>query len=234
MVRAVLFDLFETLITESETRRTGVSSLAADLGCERETFRPRWKAVRPAVMIGRVSFRQALSDVTAKLGSRADEATLQRMCEERIHATGEALTQVEPQILFMLDCLRKRDLRLGVVSNCFEEDVASWPRSSLASHFDCTVFSFEVGLAKPNPEIYLEATRRLGVDVSETWFVGDGAHGELPGAEQAGLRAFRALWFLKRWPHYQEVPCSTSSVARVDEFVSLVEQTLEPHPTVVP
>jgi putative hydrolase of the HAD superfamily len=232
MVRAVLFDLFETLITESGIRRTGVSSLAAGLGCEREAFGALWRAVRPAVMIGRVSFRQALSDIAARLGSRADDATLQRMCDERIAATGEAFAQIEPQILMMLDRLRRQDLRLGIVSNCFAEDVAAWPRCFLTPRVDCTVFSFEVGLAKPNPEIYLEATRRLGVDVSETWFIGDGAHGELSGAEQAGLRAFKALWFLKRWPHYQEVPRSTSSVASVDEFVSLVEQSLEPsHPT---
>lgn len=49
----------------------------------------------------------------------------------------------------MIDYLRGREIRLGVVSNCLAEDVAAWPGSSLASRFGCTVFSFEVGLAKP-------------------------------------------------------------------------------------
>jgi HAD superfamily hydrolase (TIGR01509 family) len=228
MVRAVLFDLFETLITESRTQPAGVSSLGPHLGCEREAFRREWKALRPAVMIGRVSFRQALSDIAIRLGSHVGNATLQRVCDERIRIKEEPLTQIEPPVLMMLDHLRNRDLRLGIVSNCFAEDVAAWPTCSLASRFDCTVFSFEVGLAKPDPEIYVEATRRLRVDVSEAWFIGDGAHEELSGAEQAGLRAFRALWFLKRWPHFAEEACSTASVASFDNFVSLVEQSPSP------
>jgi putative hydrolase of the HAD superfamily len=90
------------------------------------------------------------------------------------------------------------------------------------------VWSFEVGLAKPDPEIYIEAIRRLQVDVSETWFIGDGMHEELSGAERAGLRAFRALWFLRRWPNFREEPCSSSvaSVASVEEVLRLVEQSI--------
>ena len=128
----------------------------------------------------------------------------------------------------MLDHLRSRNVRLGIVSNCFAEDVAAWSQCSLASYFDCTVFSFEVGVAKPDPEIYMEATRRLGVAASDTWFIGDGAQEELSGAEQAGLRAFRALWFLRRWPHFTDEPSSTASLASVEDFVALVEQSIRP------
>jgi FMN phosphatase YigB (HAD superfamily) len=144
MLKAVLFDLFETLITESRTRPGGVSSLAPHLGCEREAFRRHWKALRPDVVIGRVSFRQAITDVAAKLSRHAEDATLQRMCDERIRTKGEPLTQIEPAVLMMLDHLRGRGLRLGIVSHCFAEDVAGWPTCSLASRFDCPVFSFEV------------------------------------------------------------------------------------------
>jgi putative hydrolase of the HAD superfamily len=225
MVRAVLFDLFETLITESRTRPAGVSALAADFGCEREAFRRHWKTLRPAVMVGRVSFRQALCDIAIRVGGHPEDATLQRACDERIRVKGEALTHIEPQIVTMLDHFRSQGLRLGIVSNCLAEDVVGWPQCSLASRFDCTVFSFEVGLAKPDPEIYAGAAKRLRVDVSEAWFIGDGAHEELSGAEQAGLRAFRALWFLKRWPHFSEEARSTTSMASVENFVSVVEQS---------
>lgn len=228
MLRAVLFDLFETLITESRTRPSGVSSLASELGCEREAFRSQWKALRPAVMIGQVSFRHALSDITTKLGGHAADVTLERLRKERVRAKAEPFEQVEHPVLVVLDYLRSRDLRLGLISNCFAEDVAAWPKCSLAPRFDSTVFSFETGLTKPNPEIYRQATRRLGVDVSETWFIGDGGHEELSGAKQAGLRAFKALWFLRRWPHFREEPCHTESLATVEEVVSLVEREIGP------
>jgi putative hydrolase of the HAD superfamily len=228
MVRAVLFDLFETLITESRTRPAGVSSLGPELGCEREAFRAEWKARRPAVTVGRLPFRQALSDIATGLGSHAEDAVMRRVCDERIRIKAEAFEQIEHQILMMLGHLRGRGLRLGIVSNCFAEDVVAWPQCSLASCFDCSVFSFEVGLAKPDPEIYLEATRRLRVDVSDTWFIGDGMHEELSGSEQAGLRAFRALWFLRRWPHFRDEPSAGASLASVEEVVSVVEQSMGP------
>ena len=230
MVKAVLFDLFETLVTESRIRPAGVSSLAPDLGCTRAAFRGQWKALRPAVMTGRMSFRQALSDIATSFGNHAEDATLQRMCAQRIRAKGEPFAQVEHQVLMMLDHLRSRGLLLGIVSNCFAEDVVAWPHCSLAFRLDCTVFSFEVGIAKPDPDIYVEATRRLRVDVSEAWFIGDGAHDELSGAERAGLRAFRALWFLRRWPHFKNEARSPASVSSVDDFVGLVEESIRQDP----
>ncbi len=228
MLKAVLFDLFETLITESRTQPAGVSSLALELGYERDAFRREWKALRPAVTVGRMSFRQALSDIATCLGRPAEDVRVQRLCNERTAAKAEPFAEIEPQVLMMTDYLRRRSLRLGIISNCFAEDVAAWPRCALASRFDCTLFSFEVGLAKPDPEIYMEATRRLRVDVSETWFIGDGGHEELSGAEQAGLRGLKALWFLKRWPQFRDEPCAATTVATVDEVVSLVERVIGP------
>ncbi len=206
MIEAVLFDLYETLITESRTRPPGVSSLAPALGCDRDAFRAEWKALRPDVTIGRLSFRQALSEITTRLGRPADDVTLQRLCDRRVRTKAEAFAQIDPDILRMLDDLRRRRIRLGIISNCCAEDVAAWPDSPLASRVDCTVFSFEAGLAKPDPEIYREAMRRLQADASSACYIGDGADEELSGAAQAGLRPFRATWYLRRWLHFRESP----------------------------
>lgn len=222
MPRAVLFDLFETLVTESGDPPAGVSSQALALECEPVAFRAQWKARRHAVMLGRVSFRQTLCDIATALGRPPDDATLERICAERVRAKARPFAQIELPVLAMIERLRRRDVRLGVVSNCFAEDVVAWPRCALASEFDCTVFSFEVGLAKPDPEIYLKATRWLGVDAADACFVGDGTDGELSGAGEAGLRPFRALWFLWRRTHFQEEPCSARSMATVDEVLSVV------------
>jgi HAD superfamily hydrolase (TIGR01509 family) len=228
MVRAVLFDLFETLVTESRTQPAGASTLGPELGCERDAFRAQWRVSRQDVVVGRLSFRQALAAIAAGLGRQSEEAALRRIEEDRILAKAGAFDPIEPAVLRMVSDLRSRGLRLGVVSNCFAEDVAVWPRCSLAPYFDCRVFSFEVGLAKPDPEIYREGARRLGVDVADTWFVGDGMHEELSGAEHAGLRAFRALWFLRRWPNFREEPCSAASVASIEDLMRLVEQSTAP------
>jgi FMN phosphatase YigB (HAD superfamily) len=222
---AVLFDLFETLVTEPATRPRGAASLGPELGCDREAFRTRWKALRPNVLVGRLSFCEAIAAIAVELGQRPSDARLLGICEERSRVKANVFEQIEPEVLGMVRELRRRGLRLGVISNCFAEDVASWPSCSLARHVDCSVFSFRIGVAKPESRIHAEAAHSLGVDVADAWYVGDGMHDELEGAERAGLRAFRALWFLQRWPHYRITPSPTAQLTRVEDVVSLVEQS---------
>ena len=88
MVRAVLFDPFETLVTESLTRPPGVSSLASKLGCEREAFRMHWQALRPAMIIGRMTFRQAVTEITTRRRCPVDDVALCCLCDERIQTQG--------------------------------------------------------------------------------------------------------------------------------------------------
>ena len=38
------------------------------------------------------------------------------------------------------------------------------------------IFSCEIGLLKPDPEIYLDMARRLAVDPAACLYVGDGPH----------------------------------------------------------
>ena len=222
MARAVLFDLFETLITESRTRPAGVASLAPALGCEREAFRREWRALRPAVTRGEVTFRQALANIATRLEGHAGEATLHRLCDERVRVKAVPFAEVEPEILSLVDQLRRCGVRLGMVSNCFAEDVTAWLACPLSSRFECAVYSFDVGLAKPDPAIYREATRRLGVEPSDTWFVGDGQNEELAGAARAGVHALKADWFLKRWPHYREEPPSGALAGTPGEVLDLL------------
>jgi putative hydrolase of the HAD superfamily len=173
-----------------------------------------------------LSFREAIGEITSALGCPADELTLQHICEERLRVKAEPFLEIEDPVLSMIDHFRARGLRLGVVSNCLAEDAAAWPNCSLASRFDCAVFSFEVGLAKPNPDIYIEASRRLQIDASDTWYIGDGADEELSGAAEAGVRPFRATWFLRRWPHFRDEPGSIAHVDATTDFVNLVERAL--------
>jgi putative hydrolase of the HAD superfamily len=52
--------------------------------------------------------------------------------------------------------------------------------------FELVLTSAEVGAAKPDPRLFVEATARLGVDPGRTVHVGDG-EGDRQGAEAAGL-----------------------------------------------
>jgi putative hydrolase of the HAD superfamily len=65
------------------------------------------------------------------------------------------------------------------------------PRLPVAPLLDACVFSVEVGMCKPDPAIYAEACRRLGVRPQECLHVGDGGSHELTGADEVGMTAGR-------------------------------------------
>nr|WP_228533945.1 HAD-IA family hydrolase [Nocardia sp. BSTN01] len=84
--------------------------------------------------------------------------------------------------------LRPR-FRTGLLSNSF---VGARQRESAAYGFeelvDDIVYSHEVGMAKPNPGIYLLACERLGVEPGEAIFVDD-SEMAVSGAESVGMTA---------------------------------------------
>ena len=198
--QAVLFDLYETLITELNAPVRRASSLAAKLAVDESAYKREWKSRRPDIVQGRCTFRDALAQIASRLGRAVDEVILEELRSERVAQKTAVLQAVDPDVLAAVGELRRRGLKLAVLSNAFEEDVAGWSGSPLRPFFDVTLFSCSSGLVKPDPEVYLAACRALGAIPQRALFVGDGADEELEGARAAGLAAFRALWFTSRWP----------------------------------
>ena len=91
--------------------------------------------------------------------------------------------------LGVLDAVRDRGLRLGLISNCSSEVAELWPETEFGSRFDVAVFSAQAGVCKPDPRIYRLALEGLGVEARDAVFVGDGGSDELAGAERVGMRA---------------------------------------------
>jgi HAD superfamily hydrolase (TIGR01509 family) len=200
MIAAVLFDLYETLITESALRPTRASSLASTLGVEEKAYRAEWKKRRPRIVRGDMSFVDALAEISQSLTGQVDVATIQRIRGERIREKAAAYAQIDENIRTLIAGLSRRGIRLGVISNGFDEDIVGWSECSLAPSVQCTMFSCLEHVAKPDPEIYLRAIHRLGAEPSATVYIGDGADNELLGAERAGLRPGRAAWFVRDTP----------------------------------
>jgi len=200
LIHAVLFDLYETLVTELNKPVRRASSLATQLAVDESAYKREWKLRRPEIILGRFTFRDALAQIAATLGGVADETLLEGLRSERVAQKTDVLQSVDPDILGAVGELHRRGLRLGLVTNAFEEDVAGWERSPLQPFFDVAVFSHVVRLAKPDPKIYVETCRALDVMPQRALFVGDGLD-EVAGARAAGLAACRALWFASRWPN---------------------------------
>lgn len=87
--------------------------------------------------------------------------------------------------------LRRRGLRLAVVSNWDERLPGLLERLALADAFDAIVHSTAIGFEKPHPAIFAAALAELELEPEEAVHVGDSRRDDVEGAVGAGLAA---LW----------------------------------------
>lgn len=101
---------------------------------------------------------------------------------------GEAW-EVYPEVPAVLDALRARGLRLGVISNWDTRLPELLRQLDLARRFDVLAYSSAVGVEKPDSRIFRRALRELGVEPRAALHVGDSRLEDLEGAIAAGMRA---------------------------------------------
>lgn len=86
-----------------------------------------------------------------------------------------------------LRALHERRIKIGIVSNVPQDLRPIFAAHGLAGLVDAYTHSFEVGVEKPDPAIFLHACERLGTKPEETLMVGDHPVAD-GGALKAGLR----------------------------------------------
>ncbi|HVX42419.1 MAG TPA: HAD-IA family hydrolase [Mycobacteriales bacterium] len=203
---AVIFDLYETLVTEFDPCWRAAPLPADILGVPQDIFDRVWRDHKAARMTSTVDFRDVLRRACAAAEIAADERIVEDLYQARLATKARPFATIDPAVLEALTALRTQGHTIGLVSNCSVEEVAAWPRCALAPLIDVTVFSYDIGLAKPDPAIYRHACAQLRIFPQEAVFVGDGGSDELAGAHAAGLRPYRARWFLDRWPPDRHAP----------------------------
>jgi HAD superfamily hydrolase (TIGR01509 family) len=95
-------------------------------------------------------------------------------------ALGDALyrTMLDQWVAYLeapavLTSLRERGVATAILSNVGLDPRAVLVRTGLAGLYDTEVFSFEVGVVKPDPAIFALAAERLGLPAHELLMVGD-------------------------------------------------------------
>ena len=199
-MKAVFFDLFETLITEKTRKDFQVRAPFHErLGTTEDKSSLWWAENDDAAMIGR--FPDCLARFThlcVAVGSPLTKNDLVMAAQEHEAWKSEVLSCVEPEIFEMLRAVRARGLKVGIISNALPEEVLAWQFCPLQDHVDAVVFSCSVGVMKPDREIFELACSRLCVQPSEAYFVGDGGYDELQGAASVNMRTIQAAWYQDR------------------------------------
>ena len=115
--------------------------------------------------------------------------TAEELQDELFHE-GAKFTVLEENVIEALKYLKSK-YKLGMITNgspVFQSNKIAV--SGLAKYFDDIIISGNVGIHKPDKEIFLMSCRNLGVLPQEAVYVGDKMGYDILGAENAGMTAF--------------------------------------------
>ena len=195
MIKAVIFDMFETLITQYNIPQYFSAQMAEDAQIDTDRFVKAWIATEDRRTVGELTVDAALEMILRDNGRYSVER-LKKMMDKRIASKEECFRHMHPEIEPMFDNLRQRSLRVGLISNCFSEEAAVIRQSVLANRFDAMCLSFEMGMQKPDRDIFSRCIASLNVEADECLYVGDGGSNELEAAADFGMEVMQAGWYL--------------------------------------
>jgi FMN phosphatase YigB (HAD superfamily) len=189
VLEAVLFDWGNTLVRLEWDDALVLAGHRAALRREDPDFTARW---RELVLDGRD--RRPYAELLAELGVDDPAGFIDR--EHEVWRGAYSVLAGGPGLLHSL---RDRGLRTGLVANAWPDPGrilrADAQALGLAALLDVLVFSDEVGVRKPSPEIFLHACHGLGVEPEAVLFVGDDLERDVQGAAGVGMRTVQAVWF---------------------------------------
>lgn len=184
-IRGVLLDLYDTLAWTEWSALRG--EIERRLGISEGDLLRAFIQTNPARGLG--TFGSLEGDLRAVLeaaGVRAEAATIRDLAErtEAFLANGVHLWD---DAIPTLRELRSRGVRTAIVSNCDHATRGVVELLELEEEADAVVLSFEVGVAKPAPEIYRTALAALEARPDDALFVDDQV-AYCDGAAEIGIR----------------------------------------------
>jgi FMN phosphatase YigB (HAD superfamily) len=196
-IEAVLFDFANTLFRPVDTATWLREGLAA-LGVETDPARivEFERALDAAWESPEVVAAQAGRDLSREAHRAAGETWIGAVPELRPYAAGlyDRVTSVESWLPYrdtvrVLRSLGARGIPIGIVSDIAWDLRPQFVYEGLDDVVGAYALSFEYGVEKPHPKLFLSACDQLGVDPRGTLMVGDNPTRD-GGATACGLRAY--------------------------------------------
>lgn len=235
-VKAVLFDLFDTLLLLEKDEAYYEPSLMRlheylaknDVNVSFEDFKRIYFEVRDDLYakveksFEEPHFNVRVSQVLHRLGYDFDFSSPIVVKGTSVFADEfMRYVRLDDNALYVLRKLRGRH-KLGLVSN-FAIPECVWKllnKFGLRDFFDVVLVSAEINKRKPGPEIFEKALGDLRVDASETVFVGDTLGLDVRGAKNAKMKAV----LIERRPIKEIVNVKPDSIIRtLRELLNVLE-----------
>ena len=142
-------------------------------------------------------YEEVVAGALAAVGASPGPELLRTAIEAQ-HRGWLGARRLHPKAHWLLQEVRARGLRIGIVSNTFDPpDLlhADLVSDGVAERVDAIVFSSELGLRKPAPEIYRAALDALDVEPANALFVGDRVREDVQGPAALGMRTCLVTYF---------------------------------------
>jgi len=199
MVKAVLFDLDETLLVRGEAIKAFISAqynrhAGALAGIDPDLFRTRFLALEQN---GTVPKAEVYELLVAELGIAGLSAPDLLADYQAVYPQFATLAAGARETLI---ALRRQGLATGIVSNGGTVvQNGKIDAAGLRSLADVVLVSEAEGLRKPDPRIFMRAADALGLVPAQCLFVGDNPEADIAGAHAAGMAA---VWYkgAMAWP----------------------------------
>ncbi|MFD2417848.1 HAD family hydrolase [Amycolatopsis pigmentata] len=179
MTNWVVFDYGEVICG----RTNALPELAATLGVAAADFEPHYWAQRD-------SYDRGASDldywraIGKGLGVDVDKSTSDTLTEIDI----AGWSRIEPTSLELLAALDEAGTALALLSNAPASFARFAEKQDWAGYFRVRLFSGDIGVAKPDPEIFRRLLSRLDAAAEDCLFFDD-RQSNVDGARAVGLRA---------------------------------------------
>ena len=182
MIKVVLFD-FGGVLTESGKRGFIAETVAGLYGISPESV--DIADLHGELRRGQTDTKTFFTELNRRYGNK--KQVTEQMFLKKTHA---AFTP-SPPVYDLAERLRAHGIRTAILSNIFNMNALALRKGGWYDGFDPVVLSYDVGYAKPDPEIYDLTLRRLGVKPQEVLFIDD-QEKCLPPAIKLGMHVIRA------------------------------------------
>lgn len=203
MVRAVLFDLDDTLFDHRESAAEALRRVHGAHECFRAASYDEFERLHsslleelhPDVVSGRLEMDEARRERFRRVFQHFGVSAREQLCADVATAyRRDYLAARKPMdgAAALLEIVRQHASIAIVSNNMLQEQKEKLEFCQLAGYVDVLVVSEEAGVSKPDPAIFRIALDALAVRPEDAVMVGDSWAADVVGARGAGIRA---VWF---------------------------------------
>lgn len=225
---AVLFDLDDTLHDDTRAYQSAARDVAEEIAAEYgadaqrifDTYVERASQYWRELSVDHL--RMPIADSRLELWAAAlhsvgiDDDGVVKRAALRYGDRRRAHYSPFPGALDLLAELRRRGLKLGLITNGFAEThYEKLELLGLERSFDAVLCADEVGMLKPDPRIFLHACELLETPPARAAMVGDRYFRDISGAHEAGLFTVYVRMREEKIPEGQAPDVSVNGIEEV-------------------